>query len=73
MSHFDTIGIFTARLAPGFEDNPPNDLLSEVVTADGERIASATTEQRVRDLASELNSVARRWADRVGFDAVLGG
>jgi len=39
---------------------------------DGERVASATNELRCRDLAGELNSTLRRWAERVGFDAVLG-
>ena len=72
MGHFDDTTIFTARLAPGFESNPKSDRLYEVVTPDGERVASATNELRCRDLAGELNSTLRRWAERVGFDAVLG-
>jgi hypothetical protein len=65
--------IFTARLAPTFESQPKGERLYEVVTAEGERIASATNETRCADLAGELNIVVNRWAERVGFDAVLGG
>ena len=46
MGHFDDTTIFTARLAPGFESNPKSDRLYEVVTPDGERVASATNELR---------------------------
>lgn len=72
MGHFDETTIFAARLAPTFETQPNGERLYEVVTPDGERVASATNEQRCRDLAGELNGTLRRWAERVGFDAVLG-
>ena len=72
MSRFDTVSPFVARVAPGFE-NKRFDPLFEVITSDGERIASVSQEAHARALAEELNAVARRWANRVGFDAVLVG
>lgn len=71
MSRIDTVSLFQSRVAPSFE-NKRFDPLFEVVTMSGERIASVSQEARARDLAEELNAVARRWAERVGFDAVLG-
>lgn len=71
MQHNDK-RFFSARLAPGFEDNPPHDLLYEVVTPEGERVASATSELACKTLAASLNSALRGWADHVGFDAEIG-
>lgn len=61
---------FTARVAPSFDRNQP-DCLFEVVTQDGERIASTTSELYARDLARGLNAELKNWVERVGADAVV--
>ncbi len=62
---------FTARLAPSFESQPEDERLYEVVTPEGERIASATTRLAVQDLADRLNSSCDLWAATFGPDAMV--
>lgn len=62
--------VFKARVAPGFECIT-RDCLYEVVSQDGERIASTTSELQAANLASSLNAELARWAERVGADAVV--
>lgn len=61
---------FTARIA---EDNPVNDRLYEVVTQDGERIASATNLLACQTLVASLHANLRAWSENIGFDAVIEG
>lgn len=63
--------LFTARLAPSFESQPKDERLYEVVTQEGERIASTTSEQDAETLALSLNKCCRVWANTRGADAVL--
>lgn len=64
--------LFIPRLAPTFETQPLNERLYEVVTRDGERIASTTSYDRALELANNLIFEARKWQNTVGDDAVLG-
>jgi len=66
-----TSAVFVARLAPGFENNPPDDLLYEVVTADGERIGSTENLMRAQLLAGALNRQVEQWAIDFAPDAVV--
>ncbi len=62
---------FTARLAPSFEDQPEGERVYEVVTPEGERIASCTSNAAAMSLAFALNTSITAWADIVGSDAVV--
>jgi len=64
--------LFNARLAPTFETQPASERLYEVVTRDGERIASTTSYDRALELANNLAFEVRKWQNTVGDDAVLG-
>lgn len=55
------ITTFKARLAPTFETQPPNERLYEVVTPEGERVASATNQMACAMLAGLLNGVTNGW------------
>lgn len=65
------MALFTARTAPSFEAAPEGERLYEVVTQEGERIASATSELAVQQLADHLNRHCEVWAALLGPDAVL--
>ena len=63
--------VFTARLAQSFESQPKGERLYEVVTPEGERIGSTTSEQDAQTLALSLNKCCRIWANTHGAEAVL--
>jgi len=62
---------FIARVAAGFEHLPFAERLYEVVTRDGERIASCTSVRQMNELAHNLNVTVASWAATVGVDAVI--
>lgn len=62
---------FTAQIAATFENAPLGERLYEVVSPDGDRIASTTNELHAAVLADTLNKAAQSWALSVGSDAVL--
>ena len=61
---------FTARLASSFESQPVDERLYEVVTQEGERIASCTSLDAAEGIAERLDRALVSWvavdpADRV--------
>lgn len=60
---------FLARLAPKSQANPESEQLFEVVTPQGERIASATANGDINSLVDDLNATVRRWTERDVSDA----
>ena len=65
------MSFFTARLAPHFADQPDGERLYEVITPDGERVASTTLIFDADRLADNLNHVLLAW-EHNSADAVVG-
>lgn len=65
------IVFFTARVAPVFASQPPNERLYEVVTPEGERVASTMDEMTCSLLAARLNEALNAWRSQDPSDRVI--
>ena len=65
------ITFFIARVVPVFASQPPNNRLYEVVTPEGERVASTADEMTCSLLAARLNEDLNAWRSQAPSDRVI--